>query len=207
MKNGLARLPSPLLLITDRKQARRPLLEILESALGRGCRWVSIREKDVSHDERISLVRQVLPVVRRFGGTLVVHGDVEAARIADGVHLPANANVALARERLGPESLIGLSCHTIRDVEHAEGADYVTLGPVAPTSSKIGYEALVTRDEFARACEVGIPIVALGGVDETNLHDTKRTGVAGFAVMGSVMRSDEPGELIRTLLAAWTRNS
>lgn len=204
---GLSRLPAPLLVITDRGQAQRPLIEIVEEALLGGCRWVSLREKDLSREERMALVQQILPLVRRFGGTLLVHDDISAAKVADGVHLPANGNVAQARNMLGENACIGLSCHTLDDVARARDADYVTLGPVAPTRSKPGYVPQLGADDFRDATRYGMPVVALGGVDETNVRALKEAGARGFAIMGSVMRSDAPQDLVRRMLGAWGENS
>ncbi len=200
---NLSRLPAPLLLITDRQQARRPLIQVIEAALLGGCRCFSLREKDLSPAERLALVQEVLPIVRRFGGTLLVHADIEAAKHVDGVHLPAKANVADARGRLGEKAFIGLSCHTLEDVANADGADYVTLGPFAPTESKPGYTPTLELQVFEQTRRFGLPVLALGGMDETNVGKLRRAGAAGFAVMGSVMRHEEPAELVKRMLKAW----
>lgn len=204
---GLARLPGPLLLITDRQQAQKPLVEIIEAALVGGCRWVSLREKDLTSPERLALVREVLPIVRRFGGTLLVHEDVHTAKLMDGVHLPAGADVANARERLGGKALIGLSCHTLDDVARARGADYVTLGPFGQTQSKPGYMPTMGPDAMEKAATLGAPVLALGGVDETNVRELRRAGAAGFAMMGGVMRSEDPERLVRRMLQIWAGES
>ena len=86
------RLPDPpLLLVTDRRQARRPLAEVVGAALAAGCRWVSLREKDLPEDEQVPLARSLLPLVRRHGARLMVHGEATLAKLAgaDGVHLPS----------------------------------------------------------------------------------------------------------------------
>jgi len=199
----VAQLPGPLLLITDRQQARKRLLEIIEAACLGGCRWVSVREKDLPAEERLALVQQILPLVHRFGGTLLVHEDVEAARHAHGVHLPAGAHVAPVRERLGNNYLIGLSCHTLAEVMNARGADYVTLGPFAPTPSKRGYMPTFGPEVLKEAATYGVPVLALGGVDETNARELKRAGAAGLAMMGSVMRSENPEVFVRRMLEIW----
>lgn len=200
---GLTRLPAPFLLITDRLQAQRPLVEIIEAALLGGCRWVSLREKELDPDKRLELVQAILPKIREFEATLLVHGDVNAARLADGVHLPAGADIEDARARLGEKAIIGLSCHTLEEVQKARGADYVTLGPIGKTSSKPGYAPRFGMDVLREAANVGPPVLALGGVDETNLGAIKNARAAGFAVMGSVMRSEDPTALVKRLLGVW----
>src|SRR5438270_7596106 len=107
-------LPSPrLLVISDRSQAKRPLIEIAEAAFRGGCRWFSWREKDLAPTEHRDLLAQLVALGRRFDATVTAHEDIEAvvAIGADGVHLPGGVNPAAARARL-PEALIGASAHS-----------------------------------------------------------------------------------------------
>ena len=74
------RLPNPpLLLVTDRTQARLPLEEIVERACAGGCRWVSLREKDLPAAAQVPLARKLKPIARRFGARLTLHGDAALA--------------------------------------------------------------------------------------------------------------------------------
>src|SRR3974390_2545349 len=97
----------PLLVVTDRRQARGALAEIVGSALAAGCRFVSLREKDLPEDEQILLARTLLTLTRRHGAQLMVHGEAALAKLAgaDGVHLPAGSDAAAARKLLGPGKL------------------------------------------------------------------------------------------------------
>ena len=86
------KLPDPaLLLVTDRHQARLPLADIVRAALSAGCRWVSVREKDLSDEDQIALALTLLPIARRHGARLTLHGDAALAKAcgSDGVHLAA----------------------------------------------------------------------------------------------------------------------
>ncbi len=86
------RLPEPpILVITDRRQARRPLEEVAEAAFAGGCRWLSLREKDLDPAARLALLRRLAAIGRGWGASVMVHADIEAARAAGaaGVHLPA----------------------------------------------------------------------------------------------------------------------
>src|ERR1700675_439857 len=108
------RLPSPpLLVISDRSQARRPLLEIAEAAFAGGCRWFSLREKDLPAEERRALLRKLVALGRRHGATVTAHDDIESvlATGAAGVHLPSGGDAAAARRQL-PQGLIGVSAHS-----------------------------------------------------------------------------------------------
>jgi len=196
-------IPAPrLLLITDRAQARRPLADILDAAFAAGCRWASLREKDLDPAARLALLEELLPVARRHGAVLTVHGDLEAARRCDGVHLGAGGDVAAARAALGPDRLVGLSCHSAAEVRGLSPApDYVTVGPVFPTASKPGYGPALGPGALAEAADSGIPVLALGGVEAGNAAACGAAG-AGIAVMGGVMRADDPGATVEALLAA-----
>src|SRR5499427_5762885 len=119
------RLPDPaLLLVTDRHQARLPLADIVRAALSAGCRWVSVREKDLSEDDQIALASTLLPIARRHGGRLTVHGDAALAKAcgSDGVHLSAGSDAAAARKTLGREKLVGVSLHTVTEAEALDPA-------------------------------------------------------------------------------------
>ncbi len=195
----------PILLITDRLGARTPLAAVLEEAFAAGCRWASLREKDLTPAERLDLLRALLPVARRHGAVLTVHGDLEAARLCDGIHLPGGGDVRAARAVLGRDSLVGLSCHTLDDVRRAAeaGADYVTLSPIFPTDSKPGYGPALGSGIVAQAERFGVPVLALGGIAPANAAACRAGGAAGIAVMGGVMAAEYPGAAMAALIRAW----
>jgi thiamine-phosphate pyrophosphorylase len=196
----------PLLLVTDRRQARRPLAEIVGAALGAGCRWISLREKDLPEDEQVPLARLLLPMIRRHGARLSIHGGTSLARLAsvDGVHLPSGADAAAARAELGPQKLIGVSIHTVTEAEAIDPtvADYALAGPAFETVSKPGYGPEIGRKglaEMARAARV--PLLAIGGINTLRVAEVIAAGCAGVAVMGGVMRAADPGLEVGALVA------
>jgi thiamine-phosphate pyrophosphorylase len=196
----------PLLVVTDRHQARLPLPDVVRAALAAGCRWVSMREKDLSDEDQIVLASTLLPMMRRHGARLTVHGEGALAKAcgSDGVHLPAGGNPAAARHMLGREKLIGVSLHTVTEAEALDPAvvDYAIAGPAFETPSKPGYGPEIGRKglaEIARASPV--PVVAIGGLNPTRAAEVLAAGPVGIAVMGSVMRAVEPGREVKALLA------
>jgi thiamine-phosphate pyrophosphorylase len=198
----------PLLLITDRRQARVPLEEVVAGAFAAGCRWLSLREKDMAPAERAALLARLVALGRTQGAKVGLHGDAEeAARAgADGVHLPSGGDARAARARLGQAALIGLSCHGFIEIVRAAqmGADYVTLSPIFPSSSKPGYGPALgplALGEVAR--EVAIPVLALGGITPENLPRCLEAGAAGAAVIGAVMAAANPGAAMAALLQCW----
>jgi thiamine-phosphate pyrophosphorylase len=129
------KLPRPaLLLVTDRRQARGPLSEVIHSALAAGCRWISVREKDLSDNEQVAFVRLLAPMSRRHGARLTLHGEAALAIVAgaDGVHLPAGSDAAAARALLGPDKLIGVSIHTATEASANRARRTMPL-PARPT--------------------------------------------------------------------------
>lgn len=213
-------LPSPpLLVISDRGQATRPLPEIAEAAFRGGCRWFSLREKDLPPGERRELLRALVALGHRHGAAVIVHDDIEAAVAtgADGVHLPGGSDpwafspragpVGAAR-RLLPHGLIGVSTHSPQEAaaQLASGADYVTLSPIFLTASKPGYGPAVGLAALAEAARLSAgPVVALAGIDESNLGACLAAGTQGIAVMGEVMRAADPEATVRRLIAMFEK--
>jgi thiamine-phosphate pyrophosphorylase len=195
----------PLLLVTDRRQARRPLNDVVAAALSAGCRWVSLREKDLPEDEQIALARSLLPMTHRARAKLTLHGEASlVASGADGLHLPSGSDTADARALIGPEKLLGVSIHTAGEAEAIDPAivDYVLAGPAFETASKPGYGPEIGRQglaEIARAAPV--PVLAIGGINTLRIAELIAAGAAGVAVMGGVMRAADPAHEVAALIA------
>jgi thiamine-phosphate pyrophosphorylase len=199
------RLPvPPLLVISDRRQARRPLEELAEAAFAGGCRWFSLREKDLPPAERRALLGALVVLGHHWGATVTVHDDIDAAAMADagGVHLPSGGSPAAARLRL-PGALIGASAHSAEEASAllSAGADYVTVSPVFLTVSKPGYGPALGTDGLARiVARVAGPVIALGGVTAANAASCRAAGAQGVAVMGEVMRAADPRAAVEAIL-------
>ena len=196
-----------LLLITDRNNTALPLSDVLAQALQAGCRWIMIREKDLATAELCPIVEATVTVAKDFGATVSVNNDFTAASIyqVKAVHLPQGQPVATIRRVMGPDTLIGVSTHSVAEAQMAaaEGANYVTASPVFATDSKPGYGPALEPEGLAQiVAAVRIPVLALGGVTAENAASCIAAGVAGVAVMGSVMRAENPGAVVGELIAA-----
>ena len=194
----------PLLVISDRRQARRPLEEIAEAVFAGGCRWFSLREKDLTPEERRVLLGELVPLGRRFGAVVTAHEDIEAVAAigADGVHVPGGGNPDAVRARL-PGALIGASAHSADEAAALlrAGADYVTVSPVFMTASKPGYGPALGLEALASvAARSPGPVVALGGITPENAAQCIAAGARGVAVMGEVMRSVDPQATVERIL-------
>jgi thiamine-phosphate pyrophosphorylase len=201
----------PVLVISDRSQARRPLIDVAEAAFAGGGRWFSLREKDLPAGERRALLMALVELAHRFGAVVTAHEDVGAVvkTGADGVHLPGGGDPRAARKRL-PSALIGVSAHSARDAAAAlrAGADYVTVSPVFPTASKPGYGPALGLDGLARMVMAAPgPVLALGGVTPDKAALCRAAGAGGIAVMGEVMRADDPRATVAQLIRAFSAKS
>jgi thiamine-phosphate pyrophosphorylase len=198
----------PLLVISDRSQSRRPLIEVAAAAFKGGCRWFSLREKDLPDAERRALLAQLVALGRHHGATVTVHDDIDAAIAAGagGLHLPSGGDPAAARARL-PGGLIGASAHGVTEATAliAAGADYVTISPIFLTDSKPGYGPALGLDGLAKAVAAAKgPVIALAGITQVNAASCLKAGAAGIAVMGEIMRSADPEATVRALVVALT---
>jgi thiamine-phosphate pyrophosphorylase len=187
----------PLVVLTDgASRPGRPLAETVAAAVAGGARAVLVREKHLSRSERAELVDRLRPLLDAVGGLLLVASD--ATLPSDGVHLAANDPLPDAGR------VFGRSCHSRADVAAAaqQGCSWATLSPVYPSASKPGYGPPVGP---AALGGLPLPTWALGGVSQETAGACRRAGASGIAVMGEVMRADDPGAQVARLLSAWER--
>lgn len=203
------RLPRPpLLIISDRRLARRPLSEVAVDVFEAGARWFMLREKDLPRVQAAALARACHTAAEAYGAVLTLNMPhaVEIAREVGvrSVHVQQVQAVAAARDVLGDAALVGMSAHTPDDVAAAAaaGADYVTWSPVFPSVSKAEYAP--TGDGMAQlraiASQAPIPVVALGGITPANAARCLAAGATGVAVLGVVMQAPAPGRVVAALL-------
>lgn len=201
-------LPSRLLVITDRHQAKLPVEEIADRIFAAGAKWLLFRDRDMEAADRAALASALAATARRRGAFLSIGGDIELAeRVeADGVHLQSPDAVIEARARFGMRRLIGFSAHSLADVMSARAAraDYVSLSPIFPTPSKPGYGPPLGPEAIRQAADLSIPIVALGGITDQNTTACLVAGAAAVAVMGEVMRAERPEEVATALARAFS---
>jgi thiamine-phosphate pyrophosphorylase len=195
----------PILVITDRGQCSEPIEARAEKLFQGGCRWLSLREKDMDAGNRLSLLRRLIEIGAGVGARVSVHGDLEAAlRLGASLHLPAGSDARSVRNLVGSTVFLGQSCHDDAEVQAAEGADYVTLSPAFVSPSKPGYAPFLSLTDIAAITRrSALPVLALGGVTAENLTALANLGIRGIAVMGGAMRTPEPQTWFSELAARW----
>ncbi|NGN94355.1 thiamine phosphate synthase [Nocardioides sp. KC13] len=197
-----------LLVLTDRSQLPlgRSLLATIAACAEAGLTHVVLRELDEPLEHRARLAELLMA---RGLDVIAAHTPLPGAV---GLNLPASASCntsfgGLPARSERPDSptnsvlQLGRSCHSPADVARAaeDGFDYAMLSPYALTDSKPGYGPPLGPDAFA---DLPLPTYALGGITPDNAAEAVAAGAHGVAVMGAVMRADEPAQVVRDLLAA-----
>ncbi|WP_430498049.1 thiamine phosphate synthase [Micromonospora trifolii] len=190
--------PSGVVVLTDRLVARGGLDRVVAGAVAGGVRWVVLREKDLPRAERASLAADLRAILAEVGGTLIVAGPDPLG--GDAVHLPA----------AGPyppptHGLVGRSCHHQTELNRLTTEHYATISPVWPTRTKPGYGPpllVAGLGSLVRASPV--PLLALGGVETPEqVTACVQAGAVGVAVLGALMRAEDPAEAAASLTSAY----
>lgn len=182
----------------------RTLPEVVKEALEGGATFLQIREKNLVYPEFVKLATEVKAVTDAYHIPYVVDDDVELAKEidADGVHI-GQSDLALveARRVLGSDKIIGVSAHSVAEAIEAErnGADYLGVGSVFTTSTKLDAEA-VSKATLKEICEaVSIPVVAIGGIQKDNMLQLKGTKVDGVAVVSAIFAAPDVQQAAKEL--------
>ncbi len=197
---------SPLYWITDASLAGgRPLDVLAREALAAGLRVLQYREKVLTSRDRFPVAEALAVAAREAGATLLINDDIDMALAveAHGVHLgQEDFPVATARKILGSKMIIGCSAHTLDQARAAEadGADYLGVGPIFPSSTKTARSPLGC-DPLREICAaVRIPVYAIGGITVERCGEVLAAGAKGVAV-ASALFTPEIGQQTKAFLA------
>lgn len=185
-------------------------------ALEGGCRWIQLRMKDASPEEREQEAVRVQELCRTYGATFIIDDDVELVKKlkADGVHLGKNdMPIAEARHILAKDFIIGGTANTFDDVvsHYRAGADYIGCGPFRFTTTKknlspiLGLEGYRNIVRQMRENGINLPIVAIGGITCEDIPAIMQTGVSGIALSGTILRAENPAEETRKIIQSMSR--
>ena len=170
--------------VTDRKwTGKQTLYEQVEDALEGGATFVQLREKTLDEEHFLEEAKALKKLCAKDNVGIALAMD------ADGVHVgQSDMEAGAVREKLGPGKIIGVSAQTVEQALLAEkhGADYLGVGAVFPTGSKDD-AVEVSKETLKAICEaVSIPVVAIGGVSQSNAGELSGTGIAGAAVISAI---------------------
>ena len=177
--------------VTDRSWlGNRTLAEQVEDTLKGGATFIQLREKELDFDDFVKEARAIKTLTDAYKIPFVINDAVEVALAvdADGVHVGQDDMAAgELRKRIG-DKIIGVSADTVELALKAEadGADYIGVGAIYATATKTDAE-VVPFETIAAICQaVTIPVVAIGGLNETNIHNLAGTGVDGVALVSAI---------------------
>lgn len=201
------RLPSPLYVILDQSVAHggRDLPALLEAVLAGGCRLVQLREKTMPMSDLLPLARWLAQRCRQTGALFVVNDRADLALAADagGLHVgQGDLPAADARRLLRPGMILGVSTHDEEQARRAvaDGADYVAIGSIFPTGSKVGFQLVGPQLIRQVRALVPVPLVGIGGITADNAPEVLATGADGVAVISAVCAAAEPEAATRRFL-------
>jgi thiamine-phosphate pyrophosphorylase len=189
-----------LYLVTDRDLiGNKDFAETVEEAIKGGVTLVQIREKNLSTLEFFQLALGIKEIAKKHSVPFIVNDrvDIALAVDADGVHIgQEDIPLTVARKLLGPTKIIGVSVSTLKQALAAqhEGADYLGIGAVFPTTTKNDADHVSLKDLQEIKAEVTVPVVAIGGINKNNIHNVMATGVDGAAVVSAIIACSDPYE-------------
>ncbi len=177
--------------ITDTDLLAGRLTDAVEAALQGGAVAIQYRDKRTDTSRRLEEAIALRLLCRRYRIPLLINDDVElcVAVGADGVHLgQSDVSLAAARQRLGPDALIGATCHdslALAATAVAGGASYLAFGAMYPSATKPG-AASASLDTLGAARRWGLPVVAIGGIRADNAAPVIAAGADCVAVIGDL---------------------
>ncbi|MDR2476592.1 MAG: thiamine phosphate synthase [Treponema sp.] len=183
-----------LYLCTDRILALgRSLEEAVEAAIAGGVTMVQLREKDASSREFYEIACAVRRITEARRAPLVINDrlDIALAVGAAGLHIgQSDLPLEAARKIAGNRLFIGVSAGTVEEALSAQagGADYLGVGAVFPTGSKVDAGDAIGIERLAAICSaVDIPVVGIGGIGPQNAEAVIKAGAAGIAVISAIL--------------------
>ena len=191
--------------VTDRAwTGERTLYQQVEAALKGGVTCVQLREKDMDDAAFLREAREIRALCRQYEVPFIVNDNVDVAIAcgADGIHVGQEDMAAAEVRRLAGEGMIlGVSVHTVEEALEAvqNGADYLGLGAVFPTSTKTDVDQMPNKTLRAICDAVDVPVVAIGGIKRVFIGNLCGSGVDGVALVSAIFSADDIEAVCREL--------
>ena len=193
--------------VTDRAWVgKQTLYQQVEAALKGGVTCVQLREKELGEAAFLQEAKDICALCRRYGVPFIVNDNVDIAIAcgADGIHVgQEDMEAGAVRRPVGEEMTLGVSVHTVEEAQQAvqDGADYLGLGAVFPTSTKTDADQM-SVDMLQAICKaVEVPVVAIGGINRSNLLRLSGSGVNGVALVSAIFSAQDIEGACRELRA------
>lgn len=188
----------------ERLSAGRSNLEVLQAVIEGGARIVQLREKEYSKRDLYHLGLSFREITAKAGILLIVndHVDIALAVDADGVHLGQDDLPLKVARELAPELLIGASTHSLEQALQAQkdGADYINIGPIFPTGTKVGVELSLGPEAIARISpQIEVDFTVMGGINELNIDQVLAKGARRVAMVTAITKAPDIAARVRSL--------
>jgi len=198
---------SSMYFITDSTNySEEEFLYRVEQALMGGITLLQLREKDKSTREYMDLAEKVHTLTKKYNVPLIIDDrvDVALAIDAEGVHVgQSDMPVSIARKLMGDDKIVGATTKTVEQAveAYAQGADYLGVGAIYPTTTKVK-TVLTSTETLGNICSaVPIPVNAIGGLNKDNIDVLKGIPIAGICVVSAIMKADDPKQAAEELQA------
>lgn len=182
-----------LYLVTDRSlMSTATLIEAVEQAILGGCTMIQLREKNISSLDFYRQSVEVKKITEQYHVPFIINDriDIAIAVNADGVHIgQSDIPAAIVRDLIGTDMLLGVSAASVKEAVQAanDGADYLGVGAMFPTGTKTdaNYVSIEELKKIRHA--VNLPIIAIGGINKSNIKLFYNTGINGLAVVSAII--------------------
>lgn len=191
-------------------------IDTVKIALEGGCRQIQLRMKGASKEVIALVGKEALALCRDAGAELYIDDHVDVCKTLDaaGVHLgKKDLSIKEARHLLGPGFIIGGTANTLEDICRLaeDQVDYIGLGPYQFTETKenlaplLGLEGYRTILPQCREAGIDLPILAIGGIHDTDIVELMETGISGIALSSVILKADDPVAKTRELVDIMNR--
>ncbi len=193
---------SKLCLVTD---SQPTLINTVNCALKAGITMVQYRSKEKTDIEKIAQAKELAAMCKKYNSLFIVNDriDLAIAVDADGVHLgQEDFPLDDAKKVLGEEKILGVSTHSIEQVQQAEseGWDYIGIGPIFKSKSKPNAKPIGLNILGEVSKSTHLPCFAIGGISERNIAEILATGANRIAIINAIMGAEDVADASRNLL-------
>ncbi|MBI3366541.1 thiamine phosphate synthase [Candidatus Roizmanbacteria bacterium] len=184
----------------------RLLTTVIQETINGGATIIQYREKRLSSKEMINQARQLRTITANAKIPLIINDRIDIALEVhcDGVHVgQKDISAVEARKMIGKNMILGVSASNVAQAKKAQDdeADYLGVGPIFPTSTKIDVDPVVGLKGLADIKKaVSIPVIAIGGINAKNAEQVAKIA-DGIAVVSAIMSAADPQQATRELLS------
>ncbi len=181
------------------------LIKTVSLSLKAGVKMIQFRCKEGTDSENLELAKNIASLCRSHNSLFIINDriDIAIASEADGIHLgQEDIPIEIARELIGHEKIIGLSTHSLKEIESAKKkpCDYLGVGPIYKTHSKPNKKNLGIDFIKKISNKIDIPWFAIGGINKVNISEINRLGGKKIALINAIMSAEDPYTASKELL-------